>query len=277
MHAGLARLIETTLQFRYYRGGNYHTIISDQPHSMPQMVVGQIVGNGLKSYTDLHGDYIVNDGDGYCTPAGTLKRSVHLKNDAAMFHWAHVDFFVFNGVDLARLVDFPPVFSNNKGKQIGKINRRLLQIWEQEHLSLPDIIERKRLGMQLLEVLIDNTETIINAERLRLLERMQPILEHMHDHIADPLQAQNLAALFDLSFSRFYELFTEATGISPGQYQLQLRLKHAQTQLVSTDHPIKDIAESIGYADNHYFSRIFKKTFGMTPGNYRKYGGTAVT
>ncbi len=276
MDTRLAQLIESSLEFRYYRGNSTETIISKQRNSQPFMVVGQIIGNGLKSHVEGVGAYSLTDGEGYCIPAGSSIRSSHSRAAPALFHWAHVDYFIGNGIHLSQLVQFPRTLTKKYGQKIGRINRQLCTLHNHETQTLARIIERKQLGLELLHILVGDSDKQLHTERLRTFIRMQPILEHMHQHLADPLQAQTLARLCILSFSRFHELFTEATGISPGQYQLRLRLQHAQTQLASSNTSIQEIAESIGYTDNHYFSRIFKKTYGMTPSAYRNIGNTVI-
>lgn len=270
MDTKLLQVIEASLDFRYYRGGNYKTIISDQWSSMPHMVVGQIIGDSLKTINVHGGHHLVHDGNGYCAQAGILRRSLHMHQRRAMFHWAHLDFFILGGIDLGRLVRFPRVLPTTIGNRIGKINRALLKTLN--HFDLNNIVARKRLGMELLSLLLADPTTEINSENLHVLQRVQPALIHMQEHIADPLQVQRLARLQHLSCSRFHELFLQATGLSPGQYQLQLRLQHAQIQLINSKKPIKAIAESIGYTDNHYFSRIFKKHVQLTPSAYRAQG-----
>lgn len=64
--------------------------------------------------------------------------------------------------------------------------------------------------------------------------------------------------------------FTKLKGISPTKLIIQLRIERAKKFLLSTDMSLKDIADSIGYYDVSYFSRLFKEREGMSPGNYRK-------
>ena len=47
-------------------------------------------------------------------------------------------------------------------------------------------------------------------------------------------------------------------------------MKEAQLLLKNTDNPIQSIAFSVGYHDEKYFSRLFKKVTGLSPSEYRK-------
>ena len=58
--------------------------------------------------------------------------------------------------------------------------------------------------------------------------------------------------------------------ISPAQYILSLRMVNAQSLLENTEYNIGEIAEIVGYDNPLYFSRVFKKEYGISPVQYRK-------
>lgn len=66
------------------------------------------------------------------------------------------------------------------------------------------------------------------------------------------------------------ELFTKTLGISFKTYLDRIRFSCAQNLLAFTDLPICDIPAMVGFGDYANFSRRFKKSFGITPGEYRK-------
>lgn len=80
----------------------------------------------------------------------------------------------------------------------------------------------------------------------------------------------DLAALENLSLSRYNVVFRQTTGMSPGDYIKQLRLNAACELLLSTELPINVVGESVGYDNQCFFSKIFKKTIGVTPTEYRQ-------
>ena len=79
-----------------------------------------------------------------------------------------------------------------------------------------------------------------------------------------------MAELAHLSPSRFRALFREATGLSPLDYLLVLRLNHARQLMLQTGSSIGEVARAVGYEDQLYFSRIFKKRTGLSPSAYRR-------
>lgn len=68
----------------------------------------------------------------------------------------------------------------------------------------------------------------------------------------------------------FFNLFKKETSMNFLEYLTQLRIDHAKERLLKTDDPVNEIAESAGYSDVKYFSRIFKRTLGISPGKFRK-------
>lgn len=67
----------------------------------------------------------------------------------------------------------------------------------------------------------------------------------------------------------FMRRFREATGLTPLDYVLALRLEKAKQWLETSDMPVEGIANEIGYEDASFFSRMFRRKVGMTPAHYR--------
>ncbi len=68
----------------------------------------------------------------------------------------------------------------------------------------------------------------------------------------------------------FIRRFLAATGYRPIDYILTLRIEEAKQILESTQSPVDDVATEVGYEDPAYFRRLFKRTVGITPSQYRK-------
>jgi AraC-like DNA-binding protein len=80
---------------------------------------------------------------------------------------------------------------------------------------------------------------------------------------------ESLAARCGMKAKRFSYLFNKYTGRFPIDYLIRHRLDRAKQLLAASDCAIYQVAESVGYADTHYFSRLFKKYEGCSPGEYR--------
>ncbi|MBF9014184.1 MULTISPECIES: AraC family transcriptional regulator [unclassified Oceanispirochaeta] len=64
--------------------------------------------------------------------------------------------------------------------------------------------------------------------------------------------------------------FQRLTGESPGQYLRELRMQHAEEQLLWSGLSITDICMGLGFTDSRYFSRAFKKHAGSSPREFRQ-------
>lgn len=89
-------------------------------------------------------------------------------------------------------------------------------------------------------------------------------------HIGEPLSVAQMARRANLSPSRFSAVFRQHFGLSPHQYLLRLRIEQAQSLVTSTDLPLRDIAAACGFADEHHFSKTFKRLAGQPPGALRR-------
>jgi len=99
--------------------------------------------------------------------------------------------------------------------------------------------------------------------------RVKKVLAFIH---SDPYRQISLQDMLDqagVKKSSFIHAFRSITGTTPLQYIQQLRLEYACDLLVQTVLPVAQIAERCGFADSFYFSRVFRKRFGMSPSQWR--------
>lgn len=87
---------------------------------------------------------------------------------------------------------------------------------------------------------------------------------------ASSLDATEIARNVGMSYSYFSRCFHDIIGQSFSDYCIHIRLEHAKKLLSNTNEPIQVISIKVGYQDEKYFSRIFKKWIGISPSEYRK-------
>lgn len=73
-----------------------------------------------------------------------------------------------------------------------------------------------------------------------------------------------------LNYYRFIDTFTHYVGVSPRQYIINIRMTIAKDLLMNSMFQISEVARLIGYENPLYFSRLFKKTWGVSPTLYRE-------
>jgi AraC family transcriptional regulator len=99
------------------------------------------------------------------------------------------------------------------------------------------------------------------------------ILRRVLDRMDDPLAKLDLATLAaDSGYSRrhFLRMFHAATGYSPHQYVLQLRLKRAQELMRQRNISLIDIAAVCGFSSQAHLSKVFRQLLGVTPSEFRR-------
>lgn len=93
---------------------------------------------------------------------------------------------------------------------------------------------------------------------------------YINDHSAETIDFESLARTLGLSYRSFRYQFTRKTGESPLHYQLSRRLARAKNLLASSDMPVGDIAEKLGFNSTWYFTHFFQKHVRSSPSAYRK-------
>lgn len=105
------------------------------------------------------------------------------------------------------------------------------------------------------------------------LTRDNPILrikQYIDEHYAEPIAAEDLAAMSHCSKGHLFRAFKRSFRISPLAYQQDLRFEAAQRLLRFTSLRCYEIAQRVGYGNVYYFHRQFKKRLGITPRHYRE-------
>lgn len=105
------------------------------------------------------------------------------------------------------------------------------------------------------------------------LGRLQKVFEHIAERHAERISLPDMARKAGLSRAQFYRMFKQAAGMTLVDYLTQVRLTHAARLLQETDYSIAEIASAVGFADQSYFDRRFRRHFGRTPRHYRKRPG----
>ena len=88
-------------------------------------------------------------------------------------------------------------------------------------------------------------------------------------HYLEPLHPGDIAARLAISHTHLRRLFRQRVGQSMKEYHIHKRLSHAKALLAGGVRPIKRVAAAVGYDDECYFMRLFKKHTGVSPGRFR--------
>lgn len=98
---------------------------------------------------------------------------------------------------------------------------------------------------------------------------IQSAIAYMQQHFDSPITLKETADYVELNPSYFSTLFKQSCGSSFKEYLNYIRIEKSKKLLTTTDSSILDIALSIGFEDQSYFTKVFKKYTGLTPKQYR--------
>ncbi|MGE5614302.1 MAG: helix-turn-helix domain-containing protein [Bacillota bacterium] len=99
---------------------------------------------------------------------------------------------------------------------------------------------------------------------------VEKCIDFMGRNIDRLLALRDLTSCSKRSKTQLTDIFKEKTGYSPIDFFIRLKIQKACLLLDFTDMPVSEVASSVGYTDQYYFSRIFKKITGKPPSDYRK-------
>jgi AraC-like DNA-binding protein len=105
------------------------------------------------------------------------------------------------------------------------------------------------------------------------VERLKPALELLNSRYNRPFDLKKTAKAVNMHPAYMSELFRRTFGASPSRYVMDLRMRRAQTLLLTTDRRISDIAAECGFDDPLYFSRAFRKRCRFSPREFRQRRG----
>jgi AraC-like DNA-binding protein len=89
-------------------------------------------------------------------------------------------------------------------------------------------------------------------------------------HSHEPIDLERAAQEADLSAFHFLRLFSRVLGVTPHQYLVRARLRHAARLLADDARPITDVAFDVGFGDLSNFVRTFHRAAGVSPGSFRR-------
>lgn len=100
-------------------------------------------------------------------------------------------------------------------------------------------------------------------------EKLYVSLKYINENYNSEISVARLAEMEHFTVNYYRSLFIKCTGQTPVEYITAIRIDRAKKLLLGTKLQISDVADAVGYKDQIYFSRVFKKTVGISPTEYR--------
>lgn len=222
-------------------------------------------------------------GDCLIFPEG-CRRWFYRKDEGHRSLWAHFRIRLEPDLPLLNFFNVPPVISGKAAlrcrRLIVDMNRNsrnilsgnsLTQLSERQSGGLPEQLEDQAAGLLLLKEILAVSmpkETLFLA--VNGFHELENAVNWIQKHKFEKLTLDELAQICHCSRSAFEKKFRRIFGVSPGKYLLDLRLSEAENMLCNTGGSCAQIAETVGFANQFIFSRLFKQRYGISPRDYRK-------
>jgi AraC-like DNA-binding protein len=145
----------------------------------------------------------------------------------------------------------------------------LLEIFHSKGNDNSSKIKMTGYLMLALSMLVKNsTQNKLNhkASTIYLIKAM----EYVEHNYTQRMSVQDIADYVGISRSQLYRLFMEQYQQSPIHIVMEYRIRQACQLLKNTKLTISSVAYSVGFEDNLYFSRVFKKIMGFSPREYNR-------
>ena len=205
------------------------------------------------------GPFVIEEGNVFVAPPNVTQEILH-RNGAGQrmkAHWVFLDADIHGEYRFEDLFLVPPVLRADYNEEI----YRLLT-----HIRFPkNYFEKISAGYRLLEILTADAQQQTNRSPIG-----SKLEKFVRQHYAEDIGAKDLADCLYCSVSQVFRYTRKYYNFSPANYINSIRLQQAEILLLNTEKTVSEIASAVGIADGAYFSKVFRKYYGVSPSNYRK-------
>lgn len=229
----------------------------------------------IRKFPDIYGACIRCDREAF--KAAGEKKGLHLYQCHMNLWEAAIPIFINENpvgfMMLGQIRGMGPNSESDKESTLRKLEDRLskeeLEYIGQEYDKIHSMeIKKIEAAAKMLEIIanyIADTEVI----RIAVMEAVEKAKNYIDSNLEASLSTSKVAKVIGHNASYLSALFKRETGMTITEYIEKQRLVIAKQHLVLSSKTIREIASEVGYVDQNYFSRVFKKHVGMSPMEYR--------
>lgn len=209
---------------------------------------------GQLEYTVNGRDVTICENDAILLPPGTERAR---RQGMSEVHYVSFNFRAFDDSILPRGLFYPSVITEEI--------RALVSVFSEQHISSFYHSHEK-------------TANILNCILFELLDAVSlgsndknvvAVLKYIDENLTEKISLADISKAVHLSNDYISHIFKRETGKSVMDYVNERRMLMARNMIEGGEVALTDVAEALGYESYSYFSRVFKKYFGVSPIRYR--------
>lgn len=159
-----------------------------------------------------------------------------------------------------------PVYKIGFSEQLVNLYKQAIEAASQEKISFQQYISGIAMHILGLVYYTVQNNLFIDEEIISKINKAKLIMREYPTKQASP---EEIAGTLNMSYSWFRKMFKKYTGLSPTQYQLQIKIQKAKEFLTSSSIPVKEISEVLQFESVNYFISFFKEKTGESPTEFR--------
>lgn len=125
----------------------------------------------------------------------------------------------------------------------------------------------------LTRIMVRFIDFVFDLDKIKHADAIYKSIQYIQEHYTEKVTLDEVAGEVYLSSAYFSKIFKEEMNISFKNYLNSLRIDKSKSLLSNSDIQLIEIAGMVGYEDQSYFSKVFKKVTGFSPGKYRERRG----
>ncbi len=226
---------------------------------------------------------VIRPGEGFFINSRVLHSCRQLAAGTEIFTFGMVPGFFVSPLfgNLYQKIVFPILHSRAFGFFLSKEKKEeaeMLELYRRFHNLCPEDIDYELNSMELICRIWKGVFQRLNGQKSFLPDRsmdfshvgrIHKMLAFIQTHYQEPLSVDQIAQAGEVSRRECFRCFRSLINQTPMEYLNQYRLSVAAHLLSSGSQPLASISESCGFENISYFTKLFKRRFGMTPGQFR--------
>ena len=257
---------------------------SDAPLKVNNVGYYKSVGNSMHIDNEYYDDYLIiynlhgavevwnvydcqklSDGDIAVIPPGVLHKFSYFKRENSKYYWCHFSGTVASDIIKKTIASHCRIFHIGCYMNIAQL---FIKIYE-SMLNNSDDVTNNLLYTLLFSIsaLADNP---LNADCDENVSDILKSVIYIQNNYNKDISVDILSEMCHLSKYNFMRKFKTITGSPVHKFIIDYRMMQAKRLLSTTELNVKEVALHVGFSDNMYFSRAFKKHFGISPSEYKE-------